>query len=582
MKHCQQEMTVIQNAWPVVCNFGWLIEADRNARKGKRYRAEVLNFTARLEDNLFTIQQGMMNGSYVLGPYRKLWVYVPKKRLVMALDYPDRIVQWSLYLYLNPLYDRLFIEDSYACRKDKGSHKAAKRLQYWMCQVQRKPGPGWYCLKLDISKYFYRVNHEKLLAILERRVKDPAMMAFIRGVVNSRAEPFGLPRWRTPQDTPPEEWLYEVGMPIGNLTSQLFANIYLNELDQYCKHRLKIHYYIRYMDDVIILGQDKETLHRWKAAVETFLQEELALDLNSKTSIRPVEIEKFKRKSVMKTYYQKAGIPTARWCVTADVTEAQAFAKTVGWPVIAKPDNGVGANGTHKFKNKTELNKFFQQEGPNVANYILEEFVDGEIVTFDGVADANAEPIYAASHVTPDSIMEIAHGKKPMWYYVAPEISPELRKMGEAALKAFGAKSRFFHLEFFRLKTAKPSLGNAGDILGLEVNMRPAGGYTVDMLNYAGGLDLYQIWADMVAFGAAHHPLARYHRYCCCAGRHDELRYRMPHEELLKKYRSCLNAAPRLPEVLAREMGDQLYIASFEDEAAMQAFRRDALARPRE
>lgn len=187
MKHCQQEMTVIQNAWPVVCNFGWLIEADRNARKGKRYRAEVLNFTARLEDNLFTIQQGMMNGSYVLGPYRKLRVYVPKKRLVMALDYPDRIVQWSLYLYLNPIYDRLFIEDSYACRKDKGSHKAAKRLQYWMCQVQRKPGPGWYCLKLDISKYFYRVNHEKLLAILGRRVKDPAMMAFIRGVVNSRA-----------------------------------------------------------------------------------------------------------------------------------------------------------------------------------------------------------------------------------------------------------------------------------------------------------------------------------------------------------------------------------------------------------
>ena len=206
----------------------------------------------------------------------------------MALDYPDRIVQWSLYLYLNPIYDRLFIEDSYACRKDKGSHKAAKRLQYWMCQVQRKPGPGWYCLKLDISKYFYRVNHEKLLAILERRVKAPAMMAFIRGVVNSRAEPFGLPRWRTPQDTPPEEWLYEVGMPIGNLTSQLFANIYLNELDQYCKHKLKIHYYIRYMDDVIILGPDKETLHRWKAAVETFLREELALDLNSKTSIRPV------------------------------------------------------------------------------------------------------------------------------------------------------------------------------------------------------------------------------------------------------------------------------------------------------
>ena len=187
MKHCQQEMTVIQNAWPVVCNFGWLIEADRNARKGKRYRAEVLNFTARLEDNLFVIQQGMMNGSYVLGPYRKLWVYVPKKRLVMALDYPDRIVQWSLYLYLNPIYDRLFIEDSYACRKDKGSHKAAKRLQYWMCQVQRKPGPGWYCLKLDISKYFYRVNHEKLLAILGRRRPRHDGVYTGRGEQQSRA-----------------------------------------------------------------------------------------------------------------------------------------------------------------------------------------------------------------------------------------------------------------------------------------------------------------------------------------------------------------------------------------------------------
>lgn len=282
------EIATIVNAWAVVCCFGWLLEAFQNARKGKRYRAEVMAFTAHLEDNLLIIQAGMIAGDYELGPYRKLWVYVPKKRLVMALPFPDRIVQWSLYQFLNPIFDKLMIEDSYACRVGKGSHKAAKRLQYWMRQADRKPGPGWYVLKLDISKYFYRVNHEKLLAILERRVKDPAMMAFIRGVVNSRAEPFGLPRWRTPQDTPSEEWLYEVGMPIGNLTSQLFANIYLNELDQYCKHKLKIHYYIRYMDDVIILAPDKETLRAWKAKIEAFLWDELALDLNSKTSIRPM------------------------------------------------------------------------------------------------------------------------------------------------------------------------------------------------------------------------------------------------------------------------------------------------------
>lgn len=138
------EINTIQNAWNVICEFEYLVEADHSARKGKRYRAEVLAFTANLEHNLFQIQEQMIAVDCPLGPYRKLWVSVPKKRLVMALPYPDRIVQWSLYQYLNPVYDRLFIEDSYACRKGKGSHKAAARLQYWMRQVDRKPGPGWY------------------------------------------------------------------------------------------------------------------------------------------------------------------------------------------------------------------------------------------------------------------------------------------------------------------------------------------------------------------------------------------------------------------------------------------------------
>lgn len=289
MRNSKGEIATIQNGWVVVCSFGWLLEADRNARKGKRYRMEVMTFASKLEDNILLIMKMMSEGVYELGPYRKLWVYVPKKRLVMALPYPDRIVQWSLYQYLNPIYDKLFIEDSYACRKGKGSHKAAKRLQYWLRQIDRKPGPEWYALKLDISKYFYRVNHEKLLEILERRIKDPELMAFVRSVVNSKTEPFGLPPGRSPQDTPSEDWLYDVGMPIGNLTSQMFANIYLNELDQYCKHQLKIHFYIRYMDDVIILSQDKELLHFWKSKIETFLKDELLVDLNNKTSIRPVK-----------------------------------------------------------------------------------------------------------------------------------------------------------------------------------------------------------------------------------------------------------------------------------------------------
>lgn len=282
-----ENMAVILNAWAAVCSFAWMLEANRNARKGKRTRPEVMAFAEKLETNLFLIQAGMMNGTLTLGPYRKKWVYVPKKRLVMALPYADRIAQWCIYLYLNPIYDKLFIEDSYACRKNKGSLAAVNSLQYWMCQLDRKEVGGWYILKLDISKYFYRVNHGKLIEILSRRIRDPCMMAFLRRIVNNTEEPFGLPRWAKPDETPPEQWRYDVGMPIGNLTSQLFANIYLNELDQFCKHKLKIHYYLRYMDDVIILGQ-KEDLLRWKREIETFLRDELYLDLNSKTTIRPL------------------------------------------------------------------------------------------------------------------------------------------------------------------------------------------------------------------------------------------------------------------------------------------------------
>ncbi|MCI7192650.1 carbamoylphosphate synthase large subunit [bacterium] len=314
---------------------------------------------------------------------------------------------------------------------------------------------------------------------------------------------------------------------------------------------------------------------------EYWLEQDARLrsDFNITTGIKAEEIAKFKHKSVMKEYYRAAGVPTARWHLADTLEKSLKFAKTVGWPIVAKPDNGVGANNTYKICSREELAAFFDENGAAAAGYMLEEFVDGEVVTFDGVADGNARPIYAASHVTPDSIMDIAHGEKPLWYYVDPTISPELRRAGEATLRAFGACNRFFHCEFFRLKTGKPGLGKAGEILGLEVNMRPAGGYTVDMLNYAGGLDLYQVWADMVTFGEARHPLARYHRCCCCTSRRDSIGYAVSHAQILEKYRQQINAAPRLPEVLAREMGDQLYIACFEDAGAMAAFREDVQRR---
>ena len=271
--------------------YSWenLLDAYHEAASEKWYRNDVTAFAANLEENLISIQNDLIWHTYKVGRYRQFYVHEPKKRLVMALGFRARVVQWAIYLQTNQYLDNGKKDHSDGCRVGKGTTRAADRLQYWCTLVDRKPGK-WYYLKLDISKFFYRVNHAKLLKILAKRIKDPELMKFLGSVVNSRAEPFGLPRGKAPQDTPPEEWLYDVGMPIGNLTSQLFANIYMNELDQYCKHVLKIHYYIRYMDDIVILGENKETLHEWKAEIETCPHEELELDLNNKTCIRPVRM----------------------------------------------------------------------------------------------------------------------------------------------------------------------------------------------------------------------------------------------------------------------------------------------------
>lgn len=282
-------MVILDDVYDRICDYEELYQSHLEARKGKRYRDDVLVFTDRLEENLIELQNELIWQTYKVGKYRQFYVREPKLRLVMALQYRDRVVQWAIYKQLYPFYDRMFIEDSYACRRDKGSHKAADRLQYWLRQVNRKPGK-WYYLKLDISKYFYRVDHLVLLEILSRRIKDPRLMQLLSEIINCEDTRFGLPAGLSPEECTEDMWLADVGMPIGNLTSQLFANLYLNELDQLCKHELHVHYYIRYMDDVIILSDSKKELAELKAIIEDFLNSVLHLDLNKKTAIRPCSL----------------------------------------------------------------------------------------------------------------------------------------------------------------------------------------------------------------------------------------------------------------------------------------------------
>lgn len=279
----------IKNLFPEIYDFENLFAAYKDGIKQKRNRPDIMAYTSNLEENLITLQNEFMWKTYKVGPYRSFYVHEPKRRLIMALSFRDRVAQHAIYRKLNPLLDKQFIFDSYACRIGKGTHKAVARLQYWFRQTDRKPQPYYY-LKLDISKYFYRIDREILMDILRKKIADKDLLEVLEEIVNCEETRFGLPMGTDIGDVAFSDMLAEVGLPIGNLTSQMFANLYLDQLDRFCKHKLGLHYYIRYMDDVIILHHDKKHLERVKNQIAEFLDQELHLQLNKKTCIRPTSM----------------------------------------------------------------------------------------------------------------------------------------------------------------------------------------------------------------------------------------------------------------------------------------------------
>lgn len=319
-------MKTIKNLFDKIVDFENLYMAWESARKGKRYREEIMLFSDDLEANLIDIQNHLIYGTYKVGIYRPFYIYEPKKRLIMALPFRDRVVQWAIYRQLFPIFNRQFIFDSYACRPGKGTQKAIARLQYWLRQTDRRP-QKYYYLKLDIAKYFYRVDHRILEDILRRKIKDERLVDLLASIINSEETKFGLPVGVEPDCCTAVDRLENVGMPIGNLTSQMFANLYLHELDMFVKHGLGIHYYIRYMDDIIILHCDKRYLQAVKDEIETFLFDNLHLQLNKKTAIRPCSTgiefvgyrvwathRKLKRKTAIKIRHAVKGIKNKQEC----------------------------------------------------------------------------------------------------------------------------------------------------------------------------------------------------------------------------------------------------------------------------
>ncbi len=280
-------MEGLHNLKDRICSFENLIGAYRDAAKGKRYRNEVLEFTFNLGQNLHEIQKELLDMTYIVGPYREFYVRYPKPRLVMALSFRDRVVQWAIYRQINPYLDKRYINHSYGCRRDKGTLAAAECLHNWQQLISRKADANeWYTIKGDISKYFYRVDHNEVLKTY-KTVSDDAWFSWIIGtIINNADVPFGLPVGLKPDDCPRCERLYEVGMPIGNLTSQETANLFLDRLDRFCKHVLRVHFYVRYMDDFCICIKGKENAWNVFNKITVFLHEELLLDISPKSKIQ--------------------------------------------------------------------------------------------------------------------------------------------------------------------------------------------------------------------------------------------------------------------------------------------------------
>jgi hypothetical protein len=303
----------------------------------------------------------------------------------------------------------------------------------------------------------------------------------------------------------------------------------------------------------------------------------LRTDFHITSGFQVEDMPRIKYKSKMKEYYQKAGIPVARYHMVDDLAGCQEFIKKVGYPVVAKPDNGVGASDTWKIENEDQLKNFLEKRMPGV-EYIMEEFIFAEVNSYDAIIDSTGTPIFETGNVSPISIMDIVNTNDNSIYYIVKDLPEDTRKQGRATVKSFGVKSRFVHFEFFRLTQDQEGMGKKGDVVALEVNMRPCGGFSPDMMNFANSTNVYKIWADMIAYDHSDAASQGDHYFCAFAGLRDGKDFVMTHEDIMARYGQNMKMVDRIPDALSGAMGNQMYVATFPDEEQMQTFYTDVLA----
>ena len=296
------------------------------------------------------------------------------------------------------------------------------------------------------------------------------------------------------------------------------------------------------------------------------------------TGFHDEDMPHVKFKSLMKENYAKAGIPVARFHMVDNYENCKAFIDEVGYPVVAKPDNGVGASDTHKIKSDDDLRHFFETK-MNIT-YIMEEYIFGEVHTYDCIVNSKGEPLFETGNVTIGSLMDIVNNSDNCALYIRATLPEKLLEAGRATVKAFGVKSRFCHLEFFQLSKDQ-HIGKKGEYVALEVNMRPSGGISPTMMNYANGTDVYKIWADMIAFDSTQ-KAAVDNKICVFTGRRDGHKFVMNGDQIREKYFANIKEEGPVDGALRMTMADYMYLATFDTEEQARDYVKDVFEEVKE
>jgi hypothetical protein len=279
--------------------------------------------------------------------------------------------------------------------------------------------------------------------------------------------------------------------------------------------------------------------------------------------IRAEQIDRVKRKSRMKKVFARAGLAVPRGRICHDGPEARRFVEEIGYPIIAKPDVGVGAARTYRLDTEEDLEAYLGDKPP--LDYILEEAISGDIVTFDGLVDREGEVVFSSTLTYSIGVLESVRGAD-IYYWISRDVPEDLEEVGRRTVDAFGVRERPFHFEYFR---REPD----GELVALEVNMRPPGGLTVDMFDYANDFDFYRMWAEVVATGTTARRTKR-PWFCFYVGRKPGRLYRLGHEEILERFGSLVVHHERIDDVFATAIGSYGYVLRGRDEAPLHEAAR--------